>query len=109
MTDFNSKGWQIYLKNTIEDLEKILQTPVSEKIIYKLNEKERELLHFKIRNAKYFLSPTEEREEPEFIEEVEIIKSILNNGKKRLPIKQHYGTGQYLSIKYNQKPTQPSL
>ena len=77
-------------------LEKILNTVVSQDIINKLNEKESTKLTFNIMGCESLLRINKPDLYQEDIDEnIKTIKSILDNGKSRLPIKKYHGTGQY--------------
>lgn len=83
-----------------ERLEKILGTIVSQDIINHLNEKEGEKLFYAIKDCELSMSMNKPDVYQEDIDEcLEIIKSILNNGKSRLPKKRFNGTGQYNQLK----------
>lgn len=82
-------------------LYQVLETPVSTLLLSKLNDKEMALLEVKLRSLKYYTGILDEDEVKEYNEIIETIKSILNNGKARLPHKSFNGTGEYLKIKYN--------
>lgn len=76
-------------------LYQVLETPVSTLLLSKLNDKEMALLEVRLRSLKYYTGILDEDDVREYKEIIETIKSILNNGKARLPKKTYHGTGQY--------------
>jgi len=76
-------------------LQKLLNTPISKQILDKLNEKELLKLTFKLNDVERYLRVNKELFQEDIDECIETIKSILDNGKSRLPIKKYHGTGQY--------------
>jgi len=80
-------------------LSPILNTPVSSKILEKLNDKEMMLIEMKLRNLKYFTGELDKEDEEEYNDNISVIKSVLNNGKSRINKKTYYGTGQYNKLK----------
>ena len=79
-------------------LYQVLETPVSIIILKNLNDKQLALLDLKIINATKYHKMGELFEE-DLAETKEGIKSILNFGKSKLPVKRFNGTGNYLSLK----------
>lgn len=92
--------------NIQTELERILNTSVSEKIIEKLNEAETMKIAVKIKELDNFQALTIKTNQNLWNEDIEeckkVIESILNNGKKRLPVKSHSDkTNWYLQTKFN--------
>ena len=86
-----------------ERIEKILGTIVSQKILDNLNSKELAKISFEINNCERYIKINKQDLFKEDIDEcVEIIKSILNNGKSRINgYKDIPNVKEYLKIKYN--------